>query len=132
MLLSISGKTLKAVLLYCAILAVVALTAAVIGCLVLSDGRTAYLLDPDKLLWFAWSKRSGLKVQIFFIATVLWWMLALDGALGRPWLRGLWTRMPRVGARASEISKAGLQGLRHYASDFYISIMNGTILSRSI
>lgn len=99
MLLSAAGKTVKAVLLYCAILALVAATAAIVGCLVLHDGRTAYLLDPDKLLWFVWSKRSGLKVQIFFVTTVLWWMMTLDGALGWHWLRALMSLLPRSGPR---------------------------------
>ena len=108
------------------------MTSAVIGCLVLQDGRIAYLLDPDKLLWFVWSQRSGLKVQILFTATVLWWMMTLDGTLGRPWLRHFRTLMSRTGARASETSNVGLQGPRRITPDTYILVMNETYLLRRI
>ncbi len=109
MLVSTAKTTLKAVLLYCAILAVVALIAAFIGCLLLHDGRTVYLLDPEKLLWYAWTKRSGLKVQIFFVTMILWWMMMLDGALGRPWRRTLTAWLPRSQANLPNASSAAIR-----------------------
>lgn len=109
MLVLTTKKTLKAVLLYCAIFAVVALVAAFIGCLLLHDGRTVYLLDPEKLLWYAWTKRSGLKVQIFFVTMILWWMMMLDGALGRPWRRTLTAWLPRSQANLPNASSAAIR-----------------------
>ena len=95
MLLLVVGRTVKGIMLYGIILTAVTAVAAVAGCLFLSNGQLAYLVDPDKLLWFVWSQRSGLKVQIFFVTTILWWMLALDGTLGRPLLWPLRALSPR-------------------------------------
>lgn len=78
-------KTLKAATLFTAILLVVTCVAAIVGCLFLSNGQLAYLVQPTELIEFVWVTRAGLKVTVFFVAVMIFLMCAEDGALGRPW-----------------------------------------------
>ncbi len=69
---------LRSILLYLAILLVVAVCAALIGLMTLQDGHLNYLAHPDTLLWYVWFKRAGLKVQILFVSALLYFLVAAD------------------------------------------------------
>lgn len=72
------GRLLRSILLYVAILLVVAVCAALIGLMTLQDGHLNYLAHPDTLLWYVWFKRAGLKVQILFVSGMLYFLVAAD------------------------------------------------------
>ena len=78
--------SLKAVVLFVGVLLIVTGGAAIIGCLFLSNGQIAYLIDPQALFEFVWVTRAGLKATIFFVTMVTFLMIAEDGALSRRWL----------------------------------------------
>ena len=76
-------KLIKGLALYVAILAVVTVGAAIIGCVFLPNGRLDYLIDPPALFTFLWVTRAGLKVTILFVTTVIFLLFAESGALGQ-------------------------------------------------
>ena len=76
----------KAVVLFLCLLVVVTVGAAIVGCLFLSNGDVAYLIQPHALFEFLWVTRAGLKVTIVFVTVLTFLMFAQDGALSRRWL----------------------------------------------
>lgn len=81
-------KTLiKAVLLFSSILPVVAIVAAIVGCLTLSNGNILYLFNPTELFDFVFNVRAGLKVTVLFVTFLLFFFCVNDGMLSRNWLR---------------------------------------------
>jgi hypothetical protein len=80
-------KLVKGVALYLAILAVVTVGAAIIGCAFLPNGNIDYLLDPPALFTFLWTTRAGLKVTILFVTTMIFLLFAEGGALSRDWVQ---------------------------------------------
>ena len=85
-MLGMCCRAAKGVILYAAILSVVTVVAAAIGCLFLQGGDIQFFVHPDAMLQFLWAKRAGLKVTILFVATLVFFMLAEDGILSRRWL----------------------------------------------
>jgi len=79
--------TIKGFLVFFSILPFVITAAAVIGCLTLSNGDVAYLLDPQKLFDFVFNVRAGLKVNIMFVTFLLFFLCVNNGVLSRSWLR---------------------------------------------
>lgn len=77
---------LKAVALFLGILVVITGGAAIIGCLFLSNGQVAYLIDPQALFEFLWVTRAGLKVTIFFVTITTFVMVAENGGLSKKWI----------------------------------------------
>ena len=84
-------RLFKGVILYVALIVVVTLAAAAVGCLFLQGGDLRFFVHPDAMLNFLWAKRAGLKVTILFVATLIFFMLVEDGILSRRWYfdRGL-------------------------------------------
>ena len=77
--------TIKGFLVFFSILPFVTAAAAVIGCLTLSNGDPAFLIDPQKLFDFVFNTRAGLKVNIVFITFLLFFFCVNAGMLSRSW-----------------------------------------------
>ncbi|MEZ5934292.1 MAG: hypothetical protein R3F54_20600 [Alphaproteobacteria bacterium] len=100
-------KMVKGVALYAALLAVVTGGAAIVGCLFLHNGRVEYLTDPEALFHFLWVTRAGLKVTIVTVTTIVFLMMAENGALSQNWSRW-WRRNLPVAGRTETAVRAEL------------------------
>ncbi|MEZ5930599.1 MAG: hypothetical protein R3F54_01330 [Alphaproteobacteria bacterium] len=79
--------SVKGAAVFLGLLAIVSATAAIIGCLFLSNGKIAYLTNAHDLFVFAFYTRAGLKVNILFVTLLLFFMCINDGMISRRWFR---------------------------------------------
>lgn len=88
-MLGMCCRVFKGFIHYFAILVMVTLSAATIGCLFLQGGDLQFFVQPEAMIHFPWVKRAGLKVTILFVATIIFFMLAEDGPLRCSWISAL-------------------------------------------